>query len=214
LAAQTQSQTDSVLNSRIHDLEMELAEQKSDQDALVLQDRLAFFKKRRKGLNVQAFDGNLKVSPAMVDVLGLTKDEQQAIEQYLAQIKSELDKYEDANMTVLNQSADSVTFEIPINAGGEALKAKLNVLISSDIGADRAELFTSFIGTSPYDPLSAFDENRKQIEIDWKEQNGVPLYTTTESYFGPDGKQQGAISMSGNSLQPKYAKLLQPDPGP
>jgi hypothetical protein len=213
LGGQTVNPADSILNSRIHDLEMELAEQKSDQDALILQDRLAFFEKHREGINMEAFGPDLKVTPAMAEVLGLTKEEQKAVEQHLAEIKSEVDKFEDANMTVLNQSADSVTFEIPINAGGETLKAKLNGLISSDIGADRAELFMSSMGNSRYGPLADFDESKTQIEIAWKEQNGVPLYTTKESYFGPGGNSQGAMSMTGNTLQPKYAKLLQPEPG-
>jgi hypothetical protein len=211
LGAQPENQVDSQLNSRIHELEKELSEERNGEEALILQDRLTFFKKHHDGLNLEAFGSDLKVTPAMADVLGLTEEEQKAVEQHLAQIKSEVDKFEDANMTVVNQSANSVTFEVPINAGGEALKAKLDSLISSDIGGDRAELFMSSIGPSPFEGLAAFDENKRQIEIAWKDQNGAPLYTTKESYFGPDGNSQGAMSMTGNTLQPKYAKLLQPE---
>jgi hypothetical protein len=213
LGTQTENQANSLLDSRIHELEKELSEERNGEEALILQDRIAFFEKHHEGLYLQAFDDKLKVSPAMVDVLGLTKEEQQAIEQHLAQIKNEVDKYEDANMTVVKQSADSVTYEIPANPGGRALQAELNSLISSDIGSDRAELITADLDKFPFTTLSSFDENKRQVAIKWTNQNGSPLYMVYDSSFEPDGKTHISVTNAGNSLPPKYAKLLQPEPG-
>jgi hypothetical protein len=214
LGGQTENQVDIQLNSRIHDLEMELAEQKSDPDALIFQDRLAFLKKHGNGfINLHPFDRNLKVTSEMADVLELTKAEQQAVEQHLAGIKNEVDKFEAANTTLVKQSSNSVTLEIAANPGGEALKSKLSNLISTDIGADRAELFMNAEAHWGYDTLSGFDQEKKQVEIKWEDQNGSLLYKTKEDYFGSDGNPTHGSESSGNAFPPDYAKLLQPEPG-
>jgi len=209
--APSEGPADSELNARIHDLENELAEEKSNEDAQVLQDRFAFFKQPHEGIYLQTFDDKLKISPAMADVLGLTKEEVQAVEKHLQQTKGDVDSYESANLTLVKQSADSVTYEIPANPEGKEIQAQLDSMISVEIVTDRAGLITADIDKSPYSALSAFDENKRQIEIKWDNQHQT--YAILDSVLGPDGRVLSTSVKTTNSLPPRYEHLLQADTG-
>ena len=75
---QERIEANTLLSDRIRELDKELAEQKKDQKT-ILADRMAFFKKYNKSIRVSAFDGGINVTPEMVEILGLSKEEQQAI---------------------------------------------------------------------------------------------------------------------------------------
>jgi hypothetical protein len=155
---------------------------------------------------VQAFDGSLKVTPEMAAILGLSKEEQQAIEQHLAEIKTEMDKLEDADTVLAKQTANGVTYDIPADPQGKAIKDKLNDLLSADIGNDRAEFFMDSVGYAYNGTFSDFGEQKREVEITWTTQNGNPIYTTKVSALGPDGNS--TWSTSGNAVQPEFEKYL------
>lgn len=208
-AAQDRVQANTLLSNRIRDLEKELAEQKQDQNkAQILADRFDFFKKHHQAIRMQAYDGSLNATSEMADVLGLSKQEQQAIHDHLAQIKSELDKYHEANTTLTKQTANSVTYEIPSDPQAKVLKDKLTDMLSSDIGADRAGLFMDYSDFSAYSSFPDFAGSKKQIDITWTEQNGKPMYTIKNSFFGPSGNQ-GWSSSTTDTLPAEDQKLLQ-----
>jgi hypothetical protein len=206
--AQDQVQANTLLSDRIRELEKELADQKADQKT-VLEDRLAFFEKYHEQIRLQAFDNNLKVTPEMAEILGLSKEEQQAIEQHLAEIKSEMDKLEDADTVLAKQTADGVTYDIPADPQGKALEDKLNSLMSAGIGDERAKLFMDSGGYDFYGgPFSDFAAQKREIEIKWTQQNGSPLYTIKES------APNGSWSTSGTDLPTQYQKYLPTDSPP
>jgi hypothetical protein len=212
--AQDQVQANTLLSSRIRDLEKELADQKKDQDdVLVLAGRIAFFKKYHDKVRMSAFDNNLKVTPEMAEILGLTKEEQQAIEQHLANIKNEMKKLDDANTTLVKQTVNGVTYEVPVDPQGKALKDELNSLLTSDVGEDRAEFFMNYSDFSGYSDFGDFAQSKKDIEITWTQQNGSLLYTITNDYFGPNGAT-GSMRSSSTYLPPQYQKLLQGNSAP
>jgi hypothetical protein len=210
--AQDQVEANTLLSSRIRELEKDLADQKKDQQA-DFAGRMAFFKKYHKEIRVQAFDDTLKVTPEMAEILGLSKEEQQAIEQHLAETKAAMDKLEDANTTLVKQTANGVTYDIPADPQGKALEDKLNSLVSAGIGNDRAELFMDSGGYDYYGgPFSGFAAQKKEIEIIWTQQNGSPdgspLYTVKES------SANGAWSTSGTDLPTQYQKYLPTNSAP
>jgi hypothetical protein len=192
-------------------LEKALAEQKTDQKA-ILADRLAFFKKYHEQIRLSAFDDDLKVTPEMSEILGLSKKEQQAIEQHLAETKSEMDKMEDANTVLAKQTATGVTYDISADPQGKAIKDKLNSSISADIGDDRAGLFMSHLDYSENTQFSDFAEQKREIDITWTTQNGNPVYTTKVRSVGPDG--DSTWSTAGNMVQPQFQKYLPTDSTP
>jgi hypothetical protein len=210
---------DSLLKTRIVELEKELENQKRDQDALIMEDRLALFKKYPHTINSPAFDENLKVAPAMADILKLSTREQQAIEQHLKEIQEETQKIEDAKMVLVKQSGNSVTYEIPAYAddGGKEIKAKLNSLLSSDIGGARTELFLNNSEWDIKSQFSNFGEGKTQIEITRTDRDGNPSYRLKESYFSDNSATSStsrSVTLPTNSLPARYAKLLQLDPAP
>ena len=206
-------ESNSLLSNRIRELEKDLAEQKKAQQT-VLADRLAFFKKYRSNFILVGpfgFGGNPKLSAALVELLGLSKEEQQAVEQHLAEAKSEMDALEKSKAVLVKQSANSATFEIPAAPEGADIKAQMDGLLSADIGDDRADLLKSYFQNSDF---GDFAEQKRQIEISWTEQNGSPLYTTKDSYFGPDGNVNTSSGSTGNSLPPEYQKYLSTNSAP
>jgi hypothetical protein len=209
--AQNQVEANTLLSNRILELEKELAEQKNEQHA-ALADRMAFFKKYQREIWLNAFDNNLKVTPEMAELLGLSKEEQQEIEQQLAETKSEMDKIEDADTVLAKQTANGVTYDIPADPQGKALKDKLTGLLTTDIGDDRAGLFLSHFDNSGDHPFSFFGEQNNEIEITWTTQNGNKVYTTRETTRGPNSNS--SWSMSGDSVQPQYQKYLPTNTGP
>ena len=76
--------------------------------------------------------------------------------------KSEIDKFEEANTTLTKLTANGASYEIPINPDGKALKDKLNTLVTSDIGADRATMFMSDGDFSNYNSFADFDQEKKK----------------------------------------------------
>jgi hypothetical protein len=217
LDAQTQVQANTLLSDRIRELEKELAEQKKNQDeALVSAGRIAFFKKYHDKIRISAFDGGFLVTPEMADILGLSKQEQELISKHLADIQVEMIKLNDANTTLVKQTANGATYEVPVDPQGKALKDQLSGLLSSDIGPDRADFFMNFGDFSQYSSFDNFAQSKKDIEITWAQQNGSLLYTIKNDYFGPNGVPSGSMSTTTTSLPPTYQKLLQGDsaPGP
>jgi len=209
--AQNQVEANTLLSNRILELEKELAEQKKERDSVVTA-RMAFFKKYQREIRLSAFDNNLKVTPEMAELLGLSKEEQQEIEQQLAETKSEMDKIEDADTVLAKQTANGVTYDIPADPQGKALKDKLTGLLTTDIGDDRAGLFLSHFDNSGDSPFSFFGEQNNEIEITWTTQNGNKVYTTRETTRGPNSNS--FWSTSGDSVQPQYQKYLPTNTGP
>jgi hypothetical protein len=211
--AQNQVQANTLLSDRIRELEKELAEQKKGQD-FALADRLAFFKKYRAQFILMGpfgFGGDLKLSPALAELLGLSKEEQEVVEQHLAETKSEMNALEKSKAVVVKQSENSVTFEIPAAPEGADIKAKLDGLLSGDIGDDRADLLESYF---QYNTFGGFTEQKRRIEISWTEQNGNPEYTYQDNFLGPNGKPMNGSGGGGTLLSPEYQMLLQSQPAP
>ena len=211
--ASGQVQANTLLSDRIRELEKQLAEQKKVKDSAVA-DRIAFFNKNHDSIRLSAFDNNLKMTPEMAELLGLSKDEQQEIEQHLAEAKSEMDKLEDADTVLVKHAADSATLEVSANPQGKAIKDKLTGSLSADIGDDRATFLMGYTGNSSSDgTFSGFAEQKKEIEITWAQQNGSLLYTIKNDYFGPNGGT-GSMTSGFTSLPPQYQKFLQGDSTP
>jgi hypothetical protein len=211
--AQNQVEANTLLSNRIIELEKELAAQKEDQKAS-LADRIAFFKKFHERITMQAFDGNLKMTPEMAELLGLSVQEQQAIEQHMAEVKSEMDRLEESKMALVKQVANGITLEVPANTDGLAIKARLNGLLAGDIGDDRAQFLMDSGGYGTNGAFFGFDEQKRDIEITWADQNGSQTYTVKDISFGPNNTPQSWTTSSSTSLSPQYQKYLQTDSTP
>jgi len=182
VAMQEQVHGNTLLSSRIRELEQELADQKQDQHA-ILADRLAFFKKYHESIRLQAFDeGDLKITSQMADILGISTEERQAVEGHLKEIQKQMEQLDDANTVIAKQTADGITYDIPPDAKGAALKDKLKEMLTSDLGEERADLFEGYGSFDSYNsPFSDFAEHKQEIEIKWMNQNGKPMYTYKQS---------------------------------
>jgi hypothetical protein len=198
---------DTLLSERVRELEKQLAEQNSNQ-ASIKADRLAFFKKYHLVMNLQPFDSNLEVTPQMADLLGLTKEEKQAVESHLKEIKDEMDKLQDGDTTLSNQTANSVTYDIAADKQGELLKHKLRAYLSGDIGDDRADAFLNGSEWAYNSQLAGFMEGKKEVAISWTQQNNQNQYTVTQKLFNAQGNMAGGSTIVGNSLQTEFQKYL------
>lgn len=213
LEAEDRIQANTLLSNRIRELEKELSEQKQDRQT-ILADRLAFFKKYHEQIRVQPFDQSLKVTPEMAELLGLSKEQQQTVEQHLAQVKSEMDKLEDGNTNVTKQTENSIAFAIPADPKGKALKDELTGLLTADIGGQQANLFMNSDESSFAQQFAGFAETKKEIELTWTKQNNGMLYTVRNNTFGPDGNPRGSSTLSSNGLPTEYQKYLPTDSAP
>lgn len=198
---QEREQENSLLSDRIRELNRELAEAKQN-PSTILADRLAFYKKYQHQISIQPFDEDLKVTPEMSDLLGLSKEEKQAVEQHLAEIRAELGKMEDADTTLTNQTDNSVSYEITADAQGAALKEKLTGLVAGDIGDEKAELFMGAGQWSFNSQFSDFLKDKRQIEISWKQQGNPETYTTSET------TSSGTSWSTTGAIQPQFQKYL------
>jgi hypothetical protein len=202
-------EANTLLSDRIQELEKELADQKNDR-AAILADRLAFVKKFPNQLGISSFGEDLKVTPAMAEFLKLSPQEQEALEQHLAQIQGEIKKIEQAKITLVKQDDNSVTYEIPAYPEGKALKDQLNSLVTADIGDERASVF---LGDSKWEfneAFSGFGEGKTDIQITQTDQNKDLPYLLKETYANGSGSERPI----GNSLPERYQDLIQLNPAP
>jgi hypothetical protein len=208
--AEERVKDNTVLNNRIIELEKELAEQKQDQHA-VLTDRLAFLKKYHDQIRISAFSGSnpIKITPEMVEILGLSKEEQQTIEQHLIEASKEMKQIQDTNTVMVKQTANSISFETPVDPQGKPIEETLNSTLASDIGQDRADFLMTSAGSYYSDPFSGFAEQKIGMEISWTQQNGAPLYTWKETGYRPDGTASGWSSSTGSSVPDQYQEFIQ-----
>jgi len=211
--AKNQVEANTRLSNRIIELEKELAEQSQDRQT-ILADRMAFFKKYRKQIRVQPFDESLNVTPEMVELLGLSKEQQQTIEQHLAQVKVEMDKLEDGDTTVTKQTANSIALTISADPNGKPIKDELTGLLTADMGEAQADLFMNSDESSFARQFSGFADSKKEIELTWTQQNGLPFYTVKTSNFTPEGKPGGGTTLMSNGLPPEYQKYMPTDSAP
>jgi hypothetical protein len=207
--AEERVKDNTILSDRIRELEKELAEQKTD-DHAILADRLAFAKKFKNQFGLSGFDGGLKVTPIMAEFLKLTPEEKKAIEQHLAQIQGEVKKIEQARITVLKQTDNSVTYEIPAFPEGKALKDQLNNFVTADIGDDRASIFLGDSSWEFQENFSGFGEGKTDIQITKTDQNAGLNYMLKETYANGSGTEQPI----GNALPERFKDLIQLDPAP
>jgi hypothetical protein len=197
---QERIEANTLLSNRIRELEKELADQKKG-DLTSVADRIALLKKYNLGSRLQAVMGPT-VTPEMAVILGLSKEEKQAVEEHLGEIAEEMEKLKDADTVLSKQTANSVAYDIPVDPQGDVLKEKLRGLLSSDIGADRADFLMSGGGYDSYGPFAGFAEQKGGIEITWIQQNGAPFYTVKET------NGNGAMSFSQATLGEPYSKYL------
>jgi hypothetical protein len=198
--------------AKIHaqDAEQQVEAEKRNRDAMILADRLAFYKKYPDRMAPQAFGEDLKVTDIMADFLKMTDAERKSVSAHLAQIGSATKQYEQANLKLVKQDGDSVTYEIAPYPQGKELRDQLTNMIEGDIGADRADLF---LGSSKWEfneSFSGFGEKKTQISIKRTDSSGAPSYMLSETF----GDGSGMSRSIGNTLPSRFAGLLQLDPSP
>jgi len=199
--AEERIQGNDLLSSRIRELEQELDAQKKDQGAMIA-DRMAFFEKYHQQIGIQPFDESLKVNPEMAELLGLSKEQKQAVEQHLAEIKAELEKVEDVDTTLTKQTDKSVSYEISADKQGDALKEQLSGLLSGDMGDDKAKVFMDGSQWAFSSQFAGFLEDKRQIEISWTQQKSPQTYTIKQS------SSNGSSWSSTGGIEPQYQKYL------
>ena len=103
-AAEERVNDNTILSNRIRELESELAEQKKANQKSIVAERIAFYKKYQHDIRLLSFyDESLEVNPAMAEILGLSKQEQAAVEAHLKQIEKEMELLAAADTVVTKQ---------------------------------------------------------------------------------------------------------------
>ncbi len=192
-AAQDREQNNSLLSARIRELEKELTDPQQNRRA-TLADRLAFFKKYQKQIRLEPITQEMTVTPEMAALLDLTPEETKAIEQHLAETKAELDKLQDADTVLSKQTDTSVTYDIAADKQGSALKDKLQGLLTSDMGEDRADVFMntdSYNYTHPPVVRIHGGEEANRDQLDRSEQP-ADLHRSAK-FFQRDRRKRGQL---------------------
>ncbi len=207
-AAQDREQNNALLSARIRELEKELTDPQQN-ERMALADRLAFFKKYQKQINIEAFSQQLEITPEMVALLDLTPEEKNAVEQHLVDARAELEKIQDANTVLSKQTATSVCYDIAADKQGDTIKSQLQTDLTNIMGKDRTDVF---MGTDSYNyntQLDGFTETKKQIELSWTGEGTKRVYTVRQNQFDANGNPRGSSSMSGGVMvQPEFQKYL------
>jgi hypothetical protein len=210
---QNQVQANTELCSRIRDLEKELAEQKQNQQTSLVE-RMAFFKKYHDQLRLTALNGDTRVSDEMAEILGLSKEERQTVEQRLKETSDAINKIDNANEFVAKQDANGFTIETPADPQGKAQKDALANSLSADLGSDRAAFLMSYMEDSSSAPFGGFAQAKKDLDITWANQDGKLLYTIKNQFYDPKGQGNSASWYTSPTLPAEYQKYVQTDPAP
>ncbi len=173
---------DNFLQFRIRSLEQELAARGKDDAELILADRLALLKKKPNLISVTSFDADLKLGADMVELLGLSAEEQKRVEQHLQEVSNQMADTVRSRMILIKRSGNDFTYEIPPFSEGETFKARLNDLLAGDVGADRAEVLMSHGNFMYQGQFSNFRKERRLIEISSKADGDRVVLSIKESY--------------------------------
>jgi len=211
--AQNQVEGNTLLSNRIRELEKEIAEQKENQKATV-SERMAFFKKYHDQLRLTALNGDTKLSDEMAEILGLSKEERDAVEHHLKDTSDAINKFIDSNQFVAKQDANGFTIETPANPQGKAIKDEMASSLGEEIGDDRAAFIMSYMDDSSSAPLDGFAQAKKDLEITWKDQNGKLVYTIKNQFYDPRGQGNSASWYDTPTLPPEDQKYVQADSTP
>jgi len=204
-------------------LEKKLSEGKDQRDDLIFANRLALVK--RANLNLRALDNNVKLTPAMVDLLELSPEEQRAVEQHLAEIQAKTQELDDARVTLVDakfylmpRTSTDTTCVIPAYPEGKALKAQLAGLLATDIGPERADILMNNGGNSFKSLFSNFGEQKTLLDI---RQLSASHYWVGEYYLAPGDQDESVtahatsnIMTSDGSLPDHWAELIKHLPPP
>ncbi len=194
---------DHFLQFRIRSLEQELAARRKDDAELVLADRLALLKKKPNLISVTSFDADLKLGADMVELLGLSAEEQKRIEQHLQEVSNQMADTVRSRMILIKRSGNDFTYEIPPFSEGETFKARLNELLAGDVGADRAEVLMSHGNFMYQGQFSNFGKDKRKIEVTSQTNQGDTILTIKESYA-----EIGSCTSTYPTLPPRLAFLL------
>lgn len=204
-------QQDAELRSHVADVERQLTDMKSKEDAAILADRIAMINKY--GLSSpQAFDDSLKLTPQFSDFLKLTAGERDAVDSHLAQTFSHVKELEQQHLKLAKQDDKSVTYEVPAYPEGKALEDDLQKQIEGDVGGDRADIILN--GGNRFrldDYFLGFGTAAATIEVARTDENGRSTYRV-EEHFG-NGEGLGR-NIEGTTLPGQLQGLFQLDPSP
>jgi hypothetical protein len=215
-AAQQRNDDNTLLSSRIRELEKELSDQKQD-PTVILADRLAFCKKFPNQLGFQAFGDDLKVTPVMAEFLKLSPEEQEALEMHLAQIHDKTVAIEKARVVFSKQPDGGFTYKIPAFPEGKELQEQLTNLITYDIGTDRAGVFLGQARWGFSEDFADFGAGEMTVQIKRTDQpnastNVTPAYSLAVLHANGSGME---TSIGSSPILPaRYNFLTQSNPVP
>jgi hypothetical protein len=202
-----------LLSSRIRELEKALAEQKTNQQSN-LATRLAFFQKYHDQLRLSALRGNRELSPEMAELLGLSNEEKQRVDQLLAQTDDAISKLDNANQFIAKQDASGVTVETPADPQGKAIRDALTNSLNADIGDDRSNFLMSYLpSTNSSEPFNGFAQSKKDLIITWANKDGKLLYTIKTQFYDPKGNGNAANWYETPNLPTEDQKFFTNDSG-
>jgi hypothetical protein len=193
------------LKNHAADVDRQLADMKAKEDAAILSDRLAFYKKYN--LAPTSFSDDLKVTDEMAEFLKMSAAERKNLEDHLEQIHAQIQSLEKQHLKLVSQADNSVTYEIEPFSEGAALKDQLKQFVEGDLGTDRGDLFMNSAVWEMNRDFAAFGVGKTGLQLTRVDQSGPPSYRITETFANGSSMTQG----SGNILPSEFRGLVQLD---
>lgn len=209
-AKATGSRTPAVEITRLQeDLATERDARKSAEaraSAVALDERLTFFETFPREVHLDAFRGDLTVTPEIAAALGIEQSEADALVRALRKARESVDAIEARNLRIVEQTDERTVLEIPGYPEGATVKATLEADVKEILGNRRGGIFIQKCRSPFASQFSNFgDDTLTRVEILWKENGGKGSIKQTQT--GPSG----TMTSSGPfvSLPARFRNLLE-----
>jgi len=173
--------------------------------AAILEDHLRLFETYPRYINIRTFSPELKVSPEVADILGMTTSNISKVEKALADARLKLESIESQYFTITEQNSRKTSFEIKPFKEGQLVKSDLLDSITKTLGERRANIFLESSREILSAQFSDFGNDRlTRVEIIWGKDPSTDQIKQTFT------NAEGTYSSTGplDSLPARYRRLI------
>jgi hypothetical protein len=152
---------------------LQTAIQSQDEEAkhlqvTILEDRLRLFETYPRDIDIRTFSPELKVTPELADILGMTTTDISKVEKALSDAREQLESIESRYFTITEQTPQKTSFEIKPFTEGKLVKDDLVDSITKTLGERRAKVFLESSRRNLSSQFSDFGKDQlTKVEIIW-----------------------------------------------
>jgi hypothetical protein len=195
----------SKLKRELHQAATQAQDEAKSLRATILEDHLRLFESYPGDINIRTFSPELKVTPEIADILGMTTADISKVEKALSQAREKLESIESRYFTITEQTPQKTSFEIRPFTEGQSVKDDLVGSITNTLGERRAKIFLENSRQNLSAQFSDFGNDRlTKVEIFWGSDPSKDQIKQTFTNAGGTYSSTGPL----DSLPARYLKLI------